>query len=132
MYVRNYSGGLKCIPAVVESFTGPLSYKTALAQGQTVKRHVDQIRARSTDERLETVLPTENEQDGGTSALSTADVTDAPADKEMSALEKVRSQEVNAVEKETNQLTKPRRSAREGRSLAHLKDYIAKDKLVRE
>ncbi len=88
MYVRNYSGGLKCIPAVVERFTGPLSYKTTLAQGQTVKRHVDQIRARSTDERLETVLPTENEQDGGTSALSTADVTDAPADKEMSALRK--------------------------------------------
>ncbi len=61
---------------------------------------------------LETV-PTENEQDGSTSALSTADVADAPADKEMSALEKGRSQEVTTVEKESNQPTNPRRSARE-------------------
>ncbi len=82
----------------MKSCTGPLSYKTALAQGQTVKRHVDKIRARSTDKMLETVT-TENEQDRGTSALSSADVAVAPADKEMSALEKGRSQEVTAVEK---------------------------------
>ncbi|KAI7802842.1 hypothetical protein IRJ41_020318 [Triplophysa rosa] len=37
VYVRNYSGGPKWIPAVVESCTGPLSYKTVLGQGQTEK-----------------------------------------------------------------------------------------------
>lgn len=36
VYVRNYSGGPQCIPAVVESCTGPLSYNTALWHGQTV------------------------------------------------------------------------------------------------
>ncbi|KAI7797170.1 hypothetical protein IRJ41_014565, partial [Triplophysa rosa] len=34
VYVRNYNGGPKWIPAVVESCTGPLSYKTVLGQGQ--------------------------------------------------------------------------------------------------
>ncbi len=125
VYVWNYSGGPKWIPVVVESCTGPLSYKTALAQGQTVKKHVDQIRARSTDEMLETVLPTENELDGGTSALSTADVADASADKEISALEKGRLQKLTAVEKETTKPTNPRKSAKERRSPAHLKDYVA-------
>ncbi|KAI2646062.1 hypothetical protein H4Q32_027944 [Labeo rohita] len=51
VYVRNYSGGPKWIPAVVKSCTGPLSYKTALGQGQTVKRHVDQMRTRTESER---------------------------------------------------------------------------------
>ncbi|KAI2648573.1 hypothetical protein H4Q32_018706 [Labeo rohita] len=99
VYVRNYSGGPIWIPAVVESCTGPLLYKTALGQGKTVKRHVDQIRTQSTDEMFETVLPTEKEQDGITTALSTADVVDAHAGKEMSVLEKAQSQEVIAVEK---------------------------------
>ncbi|RXN33535.1 putative protein K02A2.6-like protein [Labeo rohita] len=129
VYVRNYSGGPKWIPAVVKSCTGPLSYKTALGQGQTVKRHVDQMRTRSTDEMFETVLPTEKEQDGGTTALSTADVVDAHAGKEMSVLEKAQSHEVIVVEKSEiaggTQPTKPRRSAREKRSPARFKDYVA-------
>ncbi|KAI2668897.1 Transposon Tf2-6 polyprotein [Labeo rohita] len=129
VYVRNYSGGPKWIPAVVKSCTGPLSYKTALGQGQTVKRHVDQMRTRSTDEMFETVLPTEKEQDGGTTALSTADVVDARAGKEMSVLEKAQSQEVIVVEKPViageRQPTNPRRSAREKRSPARFKDYVA-------
>lgn len=125
VYVRNYSGGPKWIPAVVESCTGPLSYKTTLGQGQTVKRHVDQVRARSTDEMLATVPPTGNKQDKCTPVVPTADVVVAPAEKELLALEKGRLQEVTAVEKETNQPTTPRRSARERRSPAHLKDYFA-------
>ncbi|RXN21174.1 putative protein K02A2.6-like protein [Labeo rohita] len=125
VYVRNYSGGPKWIPAVVKSCTGPLSYKTALGQGQTMKRYVDQIRTRSTDEMFETVRLTEKEQDGGTTALSTADVVDAHAGKEMSVLEKAQSQEVIAVEKPViaggTQPTNPRRSAREKSSPARFR-----------
>ncbi|KAL0202696.1 hypothetical protein M9458_000714, partial [Cirrhinus mrigala] len=75
-----------------------------------------------TDEMFETVLPTEKEQDGGTTALSTADV-------EISVLEKAQSQEVIVVEKPViaggTQPTNPRRSAREKRSPARFKDYVA-------
>ncbi|XP_026054203.1 uncharacterized protein K02A2.6-like [Carassius auratus] len=124
VYVRNYAGGPKWIPAVVEGCTGPLSYKTALGHGQTVKRHVDQIRNRSTDEMLEIILPAESEQDGDTSALPCADVVKTPADQEMSALEKEQSLELAVVEKEINQPTNLRRSARERRSPAYLKDYV--------
>lgn len=74
---------------------------------------------------LETVLPTEKEQDGDTSILLSMDVVNAPAEKEMSALEKGQSLELTVVEKEMNQPTNLRRSARERRSLAHLKDYVA-------
>ena len=110
---RNYGGGPKWIPAIVECCTGPLSYKTALGHGQTVKKHVDQIRNRSTGKMLETVLPTENEQYGDTSALPSADVVNAPAEKAMSALEKGQSLELTVGETKTKQPTNLRRSARE-------------------
>ncbi|XP_039543047.1 uncharacterized protein K02A2.6-like [Pimephales promelas] len=131
VYVRNYGGGTKWIPAVVECCTGPLSYKTVLGHGLTVKRHVDQIRKRCTDEMLETALPTENEQDGDTSTLSSEDVANAPADvtnasaeQERALLEGGPSIEVTVVEKETNQPIHLRRSARERRAPAYLKDYV--------
>ena len=40
---RNYGQGPKWIPAVVESQTGPLSYKLVTRNGVKIKRHQDQI-----------------------------------------------------------------------------------------
>lgn len=43
--VGNYSYGPKWIPAVVQSSLGPVTYTVSLGSGQTMKRHVDQVRA---------------------------------------------------------------------------------------
>lgn len=68
--------------------------------------------------------PTENDQDGDTSALSSADVVNAPAE-ERSALENRQSLDLTVSETETKQPTNLRRSARERCSPAHLKDYVS-------
>ena len=45
--VRNYSSGPKWLPAVVDTQTGPLSYRCELTGGGIVKRHQDQIITRT-------------------------------------------------------------------------------------
>lgn len=49
VYIRNYSYGPKWIPAVIQDISGPLSYTVVIGSGQTMKRHVDQVRARLSD-----------------------------------------------------------------------------------
>lgn len=46
VYARNYGLGPKWVPATVESPTGPVSYTVVLGNGQHMRRHVDQVRAR--------------------------------------------------------------------------------------
>ena len=43
---RNYASGPKWLPAIVQRQTGPVSYKCALPDGSTVRRHQDQILTR--------------------------------------------------------------------------------------
>ncbi|KAJ8248044.1 hypothetical protein GJAV_G00237580 [Gymnothorax javanicus] len=43
---KNFSHGPKWIPGVITKITGPVSYKVMLGDGNIVRRHVDQIRAR--------------------------------------------------------------------------------------
>ncbi|XP_060781016.1 uncharacterized protein K02A2.6-like [Neoarius graeffei] len=40
---QNFSLGPKWIPGIIESVTGPVSYKVMLGDGRVVRRHVDQI-----------------------------------------------------------------------------------------
>lgn len=40
---QNFSLGPKWIPGIIESVTGPVSYKVMLGDGRIVRRHVDQI-----------------------------------------------------------------------------------------
>lgn len=40
---QNFSLGPKWIPGIIESVTGPVSYKVVLGDGRVVRRHVDQI-----------------------------------------------------------------------------------------
>ncbi|KAJ8365056.1 hypothetical protein SKAU_G00138870 [Synaphobranchus kaupii] len=49
VYARNYGIGPKWIPATVESPSGPVSYTVLLGNGQRMRRHVDQVRARHPD-----------------------------------------------------------------------------------
>ncbi|XP_039887198.1 uncharacterized protein K02A2.6-like [Simochromis diagramma] len=49
VFIRNYSYGPKWIPAVIVRASGPVSYIVTIGSGQTVKRHVDQVRARVAD-----------------------------------------------------------------------------------
>ncbi|KAJ8356575.1 hypothetical protein SKAU_G00193690 [Synaphobranchus kaupii] len=51
MYARNYGLGPKGIPATVESPSGPVSYTVLLGNGQRMRRHVDQVRARHPEAR---------------------------------------------------------------------------------
>ncbi|KAJ8338235.1 hypothetical protein SKAU_G00372010 [Synaphobranchus kaupii] len=46
VYVRNYSYGPKWILGRVEKCTGPVSYRVRTGDGQSKRRHVDQIRKR--------------------------------------------------------------------------------------
>ncbi|XP_062297408.1 uncharacterized protein K02A2.6-like [Scomber scombrus] len=43
---QNFSLGPKWIPGIIESVTGPVSYKVMLGDGRVVRRHVDQIHTR--------------------------------------------------------------------------------------
>lgn len=52
VYARNYGLGPKWIPATVESPTGPVSYTVILNNGQRMRRHVDQVRARHPESSL--------------------------------------------------------------------------------
>lgn len=57
VYIRNCSYGPKWIPAVFQDASGPLSYTLVIGSGQTMKRHMDQVRGRLSD----TVLSQEPE-----------------------------------------------------------------------
>uniref|UniRef100_A0A8C8DZH6 Gypsy retrotransposon integrase-like protein 1 n=1 Tax=Oryzias sinensis TaxID=183150 RepID=A0A8C8DZH6_9TELE len=58
VFIRNYSYGPKWIPAVVLDSSGPVSYNVSIGNGRTMKRHVDQVRA-----RLQDTVPGEPEAD---------------------------------------------------------------------
>ena len=45
MLTQNFSFGPKWIPGIIESVTGPVSYKVMLGDERIVRRHVDQIHA---------------------------------------------------------------------------------------
>ncbi|CAI5670816.1 unnamed protein product [Oreochromis niloticus] len=43
VYTRNYGGGPKWIPGLIQEMTGPVSYLVMLGNGTGVRRHVDQL-----------------------------------------------------------------------------------------
>ena len=47
-YAQNYNGNGKCIPGTIVELTGPVSVKVELENGTRIRRHHDQILARST------------------------------------------------------------------------------------
>lgn len=49
VFIRNYSFGPKWIPASLASSSGPMSHTVTIGSRQTMKQHVDQVRARLQD-----------------------------------------------------------------------------------
>ncbi|XP_057674326.1 uncharacterized protein K02A2.6-like [Corythoichthys intestinalis] len=47
VFTRNYSSGPTWIPGAVTKKTGPVSFQVTLGNGQVVRRHIDQVRGRS-------------------------------------------------------------------------------------
>ncbi|KAL7837373.1 hypothetical protein SRHO_G00270840 [Serrasalmus rhombeus] len=46
VYTQNFAPGPTWIPGTVEKRTGPVSYSITLGSGNTVRRHIDQVRCR--------------------------------------------------------------------------------------
>ena len=49
VFVHNFGSGQDWLAGVVESQTGPLSFRVKLEDGRLVKRHVDHVRQRTTE-----------------------------------------------------------------------------------
>jgi len=47
VYMRNFRGGAKWVPAQVHNKTGPVSYRVRLESGEITRRHVDHLQNRS-------------------------------------------------------------------------------------
>lgn len=64
VYIKNFSVGPKWLPGVVMQVTGPLSYMIRLSDGRLLKRHVDHVLPRASEQgRPETETPTNDEAD---------------------------------------------------------------------
>lgn len=132
---RNFSLGPKWIPGIIESVTGPVSYKVMLGDGRVVRRHVDQIHVQhptpdKSTERQQTD-PTQLSQ-----AETILDVEEVVLSEEMeeSTATEVAGQPVAAGQSETEKGTVTvsnatpvrRQSKRETKLPSHLKDFKLK------
>ena len=52
VFARNYFGANKWIPGTVTAIRGPLSYEVTLADGHVFRRHIDQLRQRTSETSL--------------------------------------------------------------------------------
>lgn len=48
--IKNFSVGSKWLPGIIMQITGPLSYMIKLTDGRTLKRHVDHVLPRASDQ----------------------------------------------------------------------------------
>ncbi|XP_030580469.1 uncharacterized protein K02A2.6-like [Archocentrus centrarchus] len=126
VFIRNYSYGPKWIPAVILSSSGPVSYTVTIGNGQTLKRHVDQVRSRLKD-TVPSELDTEGEpgpdtDSGSHNCLPTIMDTTSQAlscdPQELPPAPNIQAQPDAPAAPEV------RRSQRERRSPVHLKDFV--------
>ena len=52
MFARNYFGANKWVLGTVTAIRGPLSYEVTLADGRVFRRHIDQLRQRTSETSL--------------------------------------------------------------------------------
>ena len=57
MYVRNTTAGSQWSPGEVIAKSGPVSYRVRLTDGRERRCHVEQIRKRTVEERMELEIP---------------------------------------------------------------------------
>ena len=121
---QNFSFGPKWIPGIIESVTGPVSYKVMLGDERIVRRHVDQILDHHQipergNEKQQTVSTQPNKKDeawlDAEEAVLSGDQLEEPA-----ATEAVGSSDQRAVE---NQTPVKRLAKRETKLPSYLKDF---------
>uniref|UniRef100_A0A674MJN5 Integrase catalytic domain-containing protein n=1 Tax=Takifugu rubripes TaxID=31033 RepID=A0A674MJN5_TAKRU len=127
--IQNFSFGPKWIPGLIESVTGPVSYKVMLGDGRVVRRHVDQIHTHHRRPEVRNNLPQ--------TASMTLSQTDQGSEAWLEAEEVVLSEEkleepatteaVGSSETEQRTVTTPtplrRHSRREIKLPSYLKDF---------
>jgi len=133
VYVRNYSYGPKWIPAVVGENTGPVSCKVRTGDGQSKRRHVDQIRKNHVTEISDTnmsegaIEPSSLHGQGQSSETRPEDSGVAtPVREKVTAPEVIPepSPTVTPLEMRAEPSPVLCRSGRERKAPAHLKDFV--------
>lgn len=126
---QNFSLGPKWIPALIESVTGPVSYKVMLDDGRVVRRHVDQIhmyhqRPDENNKSPQTVYIQPSQAHQRDEAWLEAEEVVLSEDKleEPAATEAVGNSETE-LRTETNQTPLRRQSRREPKLPSYLKDF---------
>ncbi|KAK0146771.1 hypothetical protein N1851_013888 [Merluccius polli] len=137
---RNFSHGPKWIPGFITKITGPVSYKVMLGDGSIVRRHVDQILARSEDKDLgepaimETRGPSESpaaamaasessipEGNRGVPEVNTQEMAEPTSGKANPSVRDIQLPE--APMQSRSSTTPARRSVRPASKPSYLKDY---------
>ncbi|KAK0139329.1 hypothetical protein N1851_024035 [Merluccius polli] len=137
---RNFSHGPKWIPGFITKITGPVSYKVMLGDGSIVRRHVDQILARSEDKDLgepaimETRGPSESpaaamaasessipEGNRGVPEVNTQEMAEPTSGKANPSVRDIQPPE--APMQSRSSTTPARRSVRPASKPSYLKDY---------
>lgn len=126
---QNFSLGPKWIPGLIESVTGPVSYKVMLGDGRVVRRHVDQIhmyhqRPEENNKTPQTVSIQPGQADQRDEAWLEAEEVVLREDKveEPAATEAVGNSETE-LRTETNKTPLRRQSRREPKLPSYLKDF---------
>ncbi|XP_037565246.2 uncharacterized protein K02A2.6-like [Dermacentor silvarum] len=144
VFVRNYSQGPPWVPAVISRATGPISYEVVFPDSRTCRRHVDQLRRRSSSPmRLaETVpeggqpevRPASSPSPVGVSCSKTPDPSETeeqlrvmlPSEEQRSVMLPSDDTAVlqPATAEQSVELPGPRRSQRSCKTPQHLRDFV--------
>ena len=87
VYAESFTGsGPRWVPGVILAVTGPLSYLIKLANGNTVRRHVDSVKERITETNKENIGPCSTSEGDwpGLKSTQEQDVVVEPPTAEMS------------------------------------------------
>ncbi|XP_070382664.1 uncharacterized protein [Dermacentor albipictus] len=143
VFARNYGQGPPRVSAVISRATGPISYEVALPDGRVCRRHVDQLRRRSSipmrsaetaPEGQPGVQPASNPSPGGVSSSKTSDPSEpeehpaATLPPEEQPTVTLPSNDIAAPQpaptEQSVELPGPRRSQRSRKTPQHLRHFV--------
>ncbi|XP_070378121.1 uncharacterized protein [Dermacentor albipictus] len=143
VFARNYGQGPPWVSAVISRATGPISYEVALPDGRVCRRHVDQLRRRSSipmrlaetvPEGQPEVQPSSSPSPGGMSSSKTPDPSEteehptAMLPPEAQPTVMLPSDDIAAPQpaptEQSVELPGPRRSQRSRKTPQHLRDFV--------
>lgn len=133
VFARNYSQGPPWVSAVISRSTGPISYEVVLPDGRVYRRHVDQLRRRSSSpiSVAETVpagqpevRPTSSPSRGEMSRSETEDHSEEPEEPPTAMLPSDDVTPQPAPPEESVEPPGQRRSQRSRKLPQHLRDFV--------